>query len=268
NKTFKPLDQYPELLDAFQSGPEDMTGIFSSSPQYQGYIREVSVTKLFYRFASAKVTGKLLFKNEGVEKSVYLRDGFPEHIETNRKDELFGEILVRRNIITRASLNLSLKEQEKKKQKIGNILIEKGYIKPADLIKLLTEQMRMRYFELFNWKEGTYEFYAHSVSKNISNPMGMGAFALISEAVRNKMDYSIIEETLTPFVKSKIRFAKDRVINPENFRLTQEELKITYELNNTNLSSVYKRFRMTSDELINRIVYLLYQTEIIGFEET
>ncbi len=267
NKTFKPLDQYPDLIDAFESGPEDKTGLFSTNPQYQGFLSEVSVTKLFYRFASAKVTGKLVFKNKGVEKSVYLRDGFPEHINTNKKDELFGEILVKRNIITRASLNLSLKEQDKKKQKIGSILIEKGYIKPAELIILLTEQMRMRYFELFNWSDGTYEFYAHTVSKNISHPMGMGAFALISDAVRNKMDYSIIEKTISPLLRKSIKFARDRVINPESFRLTQEELKITYDLNNNNLISVYKKYRMTPNELIDRLVYLLYQTEIIGFEE-
>lgn len=267
NKFFKPLDQYQELLEAFQSGPEEKTGIFSTSPQYQGLLSEVSVTKLFFRFASAKVTGKLLFKDGVIEKSVYLRDGFPEHIETNRKDELFGEILVKRNIITRTRLNLTLKEQEKKRQKIGDILIEKGYLKPADLIKLLTEQMRMRYFELFNWEKGKYEFYAHLVSKNVSHPIGMGAFALISEAVRNKMNYSIIEKSLEPNINKKIVVFKDRVINPESFRLTQEELKITNELNNSTLNFIYKKFRMTSNELINRLVYLLYQAEIIDFEE-
>ncbi|MCX7942967.1 MAG: serine/threonine protein kinase [Deltaproteobacteria bacterium] len=267
NKSFKPLDQYPEFIEAFQCSPEDRTGLFSLNPQYQGLLSEISVTKLFYRFASAKVTGKLVFRNGDIEKIVYLRDGFPEHIETNKKDELFGEILVSRKIITRTSLSLSLKEQEKKKQKIGNILIEKGYIKPADLIKLLTEQMRIRYFELFNWRDGQYQFYACSINKNVANPMGMGAFALISEAVRNRMNYSIIEETLSPLLTKKIRFAKERVVNPENFRLTQEELKITYELNNMSVNSIYRRFRMTSNEVIDRLVYLLYQTEIITFEE-
>ncbi|MGC8927046.1 MAG: serine/threonine protein kinase [Myxococcota bacterium] len=266
NKDFKPLDQFPVLLDAFQSGPDENTGIFSLSPQYRGLLSEVSITKLFYRFASAKVTGKLVLKNDGIVKSVYLRDGFPEHIDTNKKDELFGEMLVRRNIITRTSLNLTLKEQEKSKIKIGNILIDKGYIKPAELIKLLTEQMRMRYFELFNWENGTYEFYAHMVSKNISHPMGMGAFALISEAVRNKMEYSLIEKSINNYVNAKIIFLKDRVINPENFRLTTEELKITYDLNNITLNTIYKKYRMTPNELINRLVYLLYQTEIINFE--
>ncbi len=267
NKIFKPLDQYPELIDAFQLGPEDRTDIFSINPQYQGYLNEVSVTKLFYRFALAKVTGKLIFKDKDSLKSVFLRDGFPEHIETNKEDELFGEILVRRNIITRTSLNLSLKEQEKKKQKIGDILIEKGYLKPADLIKLLTEQMRMRYFDLFEWENGTYEFYAHTISRDIFHPMGIGAFALISEAVRNRMSYKIIERCLKPLVNQKMIFSKERVVNPEGFRLTSEEIKITNELNNTTLNSIYKKFRMTSDELINRLVYLLYQTEMIGFED-
>lgn len=267
NKSFKPLDQFPVLLEAFQSGPDEKTGIFSMNPQYQGVLDEVSVTKLFYRFASAKVTGKLIFKSGDIVKSVYMRDGFPEHIDTNKKEELFGEMLVRHNIITRVSLNQSLKEQEKTKQKIGNILIDKGYIKPADLIKLLTEQMRLRYFELFNWEKGNYEFYAHMVNKNISHPMGMGAFALISEAVRNKMDYSIVEKYINRFLNSKIIFIKDRVVNPENFRLSQEELRITYDLNNVKLSNIYKKYRMTPDELINRLVYLLNHTEIITFVE-
>jgi hypothetical protein len=254
------------LLEALQSGPEDRTGIFSASPQYEGYLNEVSVTKLFYRFASAKVTGKLVFTNGSIIKSVYMRDGFPEHIETNKKDELFGEILVRKKIITRTSLNLSLKEQERSRMKIGDILIKKGYIKPAELIKLLTEQMRMRYFDLFDWVDGRYIFYAHTLSKNPSNPLAMGAFALISEAVRSKMRYDIIEKGISPFVDRKIVFIKDRAVNPESFRLTKEELKITYDLNGTNLKSIYKRYRMTPDETINRLVYLLFQTEIINFE--
>jgi len=266
NKNFKPLDQFPVLIDAFQEAPEDRTGIFSQNPQYKGYLNEVSVTRLLYRFASAKVTGKLILKNGDVIKSIYIRDGLPEHIDTNKREELFGEILVSKKIITRASLNISLKEQERSRKRIGDIMIEKGYLEPADLMKLLIEQMRTKFFDLFDWVDGSYEFYAHLITKGASHPIGMGAFALISEAVRQRMNYSIIEAALEPMQNKKIFIVKDRAVNPENFRLTPEELKIAAELNNVTLQSIFKRYRLTPDEVISRLVYLLYQTEIIEFK--
>ena len=266
NKNFKPLDQFPVLIDAFQEAPEDRTGIFSQNPQYKGYLNEVSVTRLLYRFASAKVTGKLILKNGDVIKSIYIRDGLPEHIDTNKREELFGEILVSKKIITRASLNISLKEQERSRKRIGDIMIEKGYLEPADLMKLLIEQMRTKFFDLFDWVDGSYEFYAHLITKEASHPIGMGAFALISEAVRQRMNYSIIEAALEPMQNKKIFIVKDRAVNPENFRLTPEELKIAAELNNVTLQSIFKRYRLTPDEVISRLVYLLYQTEIIEFK--
>jgi len=265
NKNFKPLEQFPVLLDAFQESPEDKTGIFSRNPQYKGYLREVPVTKLFYRFASAKVTGKLILQNGEIRKSVYLRDGVPEHIDTNKREELFGEMLLAKKIITRASLNISLKEQEKSHRKIGDILIEKGYLKPADLMKFLIEQMRIKYFDLFNWVDGTYEFYAHLITKNVTNPLGTGAFALISEAVRERMNFSIIEETLKPYSTRKIVFLNNSVIKPEGLRLTSEEMKILAEMDKMTLTGLCKKFRLTPDELIYRLVYLLYQTELIEF---
>ena len=266
NKNFKPLDQFPVLIDAFQEAPEDKTGIFSQNPQYKGYLNEVSVTRLLYRFASAKVTGKLILKNGDVIKSIYIRDGLPEHIDTNKREELFGEILVSKKIITRASLNISLKEQERSRKRIGDIMIEKGYLEPADLMKLLIEQMRTKFFDLFDWVDGSYEFYAHLITKGAAHPIGMGAFALISEAVRQRMNYSIIEAALEPMQNKKIFIVKDRAVNPENFRLTPEELKIAAELNNVTLQSIFKRYRLTPDEVISRLVYLLYQTEIIEFK--
>lgn len=264
-KTFRPLEQFPLLIEAFQSGADKYTGIFSLTPQYSGYLNEVSPTRLFYRFAAAKMTGKLVFKRDDIHKSLYIRDGFPEYIETNIRNELFGEMLVNRGIITRVSLAKTLKEQERSKKKIGDILIERDYIKPGDLIKLLTEQMRTRYFELYNWEEGRYEFFAHTTSKDVYTSIGMGAFALISEAVRKQMKYEIIIKTLKPLMHQKIVFVKGGAIKLENFRLSQEELKIAYSMENHSIASIYRRYRLTPDELIDRLVYLLYQTDMLTF---
>ncbi len=59
-----------------------------------------------------------------------------------------GELLVKSGIITEEQLNEALKIQEKSKKKIGEILIELGYLNPRELIWLLSEQVSIPFIEL------------------------------------------------------------------------------------------------------------------------
>ncbi|MEO0127168.1 MAG: hypothetical protein ABIL44_05415 [candidate division WOR-3 bacterium] len=59
-----------------------------------------------------------------------------------------GELLIRSGIINEEQLNEALKIQEKSKKKIGEILIELGYLNPRDLIWLLSEQASIPFIEL------------------------------------------------------------------------------------------------------------------------
>ncbi|MEO0155859.1 MAG: hypothetical protein ABIL07_01955 [candidate division WOR-3 bacterium] len=59
-----------------------------------------------------------------------------------------GELLIRSGIINEEQLNEALRIQEKSKKKIGEILIELGYLNPRDLIWLLSEQASIPFIEL------------------------------------------------------------------------------------------------------------------------
>lgn len=59
-----------------------------------------------------------------------------------------GELLINSGIITEEQLNEALKLQEKNKKKLGEILVELGYINSHDLIWLLSEQASIPFIEL------------------------------------------------------------------------------------------------------------------------
>lgn len=59
-----------------------------------------------------------------------------------------GELLVKSGIITEDQLNEALKNQQTNKKKLGEILIELGYIKPRDLVWILSEQVAIPFIEL------------------------------------------------------------------------------------------------------------------------
>ncbi|MNK45303.1 bacteriophage N4 adsorption protein B [compost metagenome] len=63
----------------------------------------------------------------------------------------FGDFLISKRLITDEQLRLSLKLQEKEKRhlRIGEILVEQGYLDPAELIPCLTEyKVQIRLGEL------------------------------------------------------------------------------------------------------------------------
>ncbi len=61
---------------------------------------------------------------------------------------LIGELLVKSGIITEDQLNEALAIQKENNKRLGEILIELGYLKPKDLIWLLSEQASMPFIEL------------------------------------------------------------------------------------------------------------------------
>ncbi len=59
-----------------------------------------------------------------------------------------GEMLVQNGIITEEQLNKALSAQKEKNKKLGEILIELGYIKPKDLMWMLSEQAAIPFVDL------------------------------------------------------------------------------------------------------------------------
>ncbi|HOQ89232.1 MAG TPA: hypothetical protein PLX03_03770, partial [Candidatus Hydrogenedentes bacterium] len=59
-----------------------------------------------------------------------------------------GEALVRRGALTRPQLDEALAEQRRSGRLLGNILLEKGFVKPRDIALTLAEQHGMSYAEL------------------------------------------------------------------------------------------------------------------------
>lgn len=59
-----------------------------------------------------------------------------------------GELLIKSGIITEDQLNEALKIQQIQKKRLGEILIELGYINARDLVWILSEQVAIPFIEL------------------------------------------------------------------------------------------------------------------------
>ncbi len=70
----------------------------------------------------------------------------------NRKHILLGDFLIKQGLITPEQLKKALKYQKETGKLIGRCLIDLGFIKERDLIKVLSEQMEVPYVSLRKYK--------------------------------------------------------------------------------------------------------------------
>jgi type IV pilus assembly protein PilB len=65
-----------------------------------------------------------------------------------QKHILIGELLVKSGLVAKKQIEEALKIQEKSKKRIGEILMELGYINSHDLVRMLSKQSAIPFVEL------------------------------------------------------------------------------------------------------------------------
>ena len=76
----------------------------------------------------------------------------PEIPQKKIVNKLLGEILIERQIITRAQLEEALSILKKEEKLIGEILVEKGFAKEEDIAQTLTAQYGFPYLPLDSYE--------------------------------------------------------------------------------------------------------------------
>lgn len=135
-----------------------------------GTFERMAFARLLHRMAEKRATGALICVHppdlrqttEGSEptKVVYFRAGVPVHVQSNVLGECLGQVLTRMRKIGPVALKESLKAVRRGEGRQGEVLVEMGVIEPLELSEALAQQMRLKLFELFAWRQGTFRFTA------------------------------------------------------------------------------------------------------------
>lgn len=109
---------------------------------------------------TCQLSGMLKFVTIDNVASFYFREGELIHTNIDTKKKI-GEYLLDKDLITRKQLSSALHafRHEKGFVRVGEILIERGYISKETLSNVIQEQMREVVFEVLSWKEGGFLFF-------------------------------------------------------------------------------------------------------------
>lgn len=130
----------------------------------RGNLRELSLPDIFQLITFSGKTGVLrIRRDDDAQGSVWFREGDVFFAQSNWRSEPLGERLVAAQRITPMALERALELRSKEPEggrRLGEILVEGGFITDKVLEAFVQEQMQDTIFDLMRWDEGDFEFEA------------------------------------------------------------------------------------------------------------
>lgn len=134
---------------------------------FHGLFRDYILADVFIGLQRRKMTGILELRNDPLLKKVYIRDGEVIFSESNQSDDGIGEILLREGKIS-SKQYVHFKDVSKNTEKKHvTLLVELGYLKPAELVWAVRRQSEEIIMSLFGMENGSFEFKECPVSDKV-----------------------------------------------------------------------------------------------------
>ncbi len=224
----------------------------SQAADWTGSYEETTFPAVLRRIADNRATGALVStlppKNAdgslsrrtldggAPSKVVYFRSGVPVEVRSNLRDECLGQLLLRKKRITIATLEESIRRQQRDGGFQGEILIAMGALQPIELGETLSEQVRQKLFELFGWRTGAFRFTAGVEPPRGGVAIEMALPEMVYEGVCAAMPATTLRDIMTPrleyfVVPDAIRLSRFARVNfAKDLRVVLERLDGTMRL--------------------------------------
>lgn len=197
-----------------------------AAPDFAGEFDRAELSRLLYRYAAMKATGRMHFENGTKRKEIFWRRGRPEYVTSNLRNELLGEYLVERRHISRAKLNEALASLSDFGGRLGDALLHLKLLTPHDLFSALSSQVKAKLLEIFSWSDGRYAFFRgeHTTAQIV--PLELGAFALINEGVCRRMALDDVRAHFDGREHLPLRRLDHKLITEEVLQLSTKQARI------------------------------------------
>lgn len=139
----------------------------------------------------AEEDGLLLCEHAGVRKEVYLERGAPIFVTSTQPGEMLGEMLVKKNVITRAELDAALGLMPRFEGRLGETLVALGLIEPMQVFRHIDEQVREKLLGLFEWRAGHAALYRGVEPPARGFPLKLDPWELLVGGAARRLDAGI-----------------------------------------------------------------------------
>jgi hypothetical protein len=127
-------------------------------PQYRGDLAETALPEMFAMIHRALVPGVVEATRDGVQKRVFLRDGYVLFATSDDRADSLGEFVLRTGLISPAGALELAKLREASPRRLGELLVERRLLSPAHVREAIRQQISAIVWSLFGWDRGEVTF--------------------------------------------------------------------------------------------------------------
>jgi eukaryotic-like serine/threonine-protein kinase len=236
-------------------------------PDSAGDISVITPMRLFCDLAVAGETGLLRFEIPSAVKEIFLVGGAPESVNSSLPAERFGEYLVAKNVLGAGDLDLALSMLPHYNGKLGDTLVALGLLRPLDVFRLLSQQVRDRVIDVFGWTEGTFAFYRGATNPHDSFPLGLDTFEILGAGVVT-LPLDLLDQRFSSLLDYRPVATGQARVEPEAFRIGPTPRDVLEMLDgHRTLRAWLDQFNEGDEQLtLLRSLYLLVETDLAQFD--
>ncbi len=240
-----------------------VSGAPKRPPDSAGDVSVITPMRLCCDLALAGETGLLQFELGQQQKEIFLVRGAPESVNSSDPSERFGEYLVGKQVLGVNDLELALSMLPHYNGKLGDTMVALGLLRPLDVFRLLSQQVRDRVIDVFAWTEGTFAFYRGVANRQDSFPLGLDPFEILGAGVVN-LPRPLLEQRFAQLLDFRPLASRRERLAPEAFRIGPTPREVLAMLDGSRTLGDWMAQYEDPGELLTfqRALYLLIETDL------
>jgi outer membrane protein assembly factor BamB/tetratricopeptide (TPR) repeat protein len=168
----------------------------------KGDLDSISLADVFQTLSMTQQEGTLVVQNPEQKKCIYFsRQGVSLVTTGEKKGGKLGDLLMGLGKINGDQLTEALDVHKERSMRLGEALIELGYVTQEDIEGAVRQQIEEEIYDLFSWENASFEFLEGPPHEGVFSDEGLpitkltfNVNALIMEAARRIDEWELIEK--------------------------------------------------------------------------
>ncbi len=162
----------------------------------KGKLEAFYLASLLQLLSNEKKTGVLQLSDGDNIVKIFVKDGVIVYASSSQREFRLGHLVRIKGIVPAEKVHECLLLAKKKRQSLGRILVEKGYISKQNLKELLQQQAKEILNSVFLWKTGEFEYKDAPLSVEGKLVTQMNTLEIILESSRLTDEWSVITKQI------------------------------------------------------------------------
>ncbi len=165
----------------------------------KGTLKDFGIADIFQLIGHQTKTGVLHLASKEEEVHIAFSNGNIVRADSasRRRRDLLGTMLVNAAVLPQKRLEEALEVQKRTLQRLGDILVEKGFISREQLKETYQLQVSETIYRLFGWKTGTYEFEQGAVEFDPALISPIRSDGILMEGFRRVDEWPAIRKVIS-----------------------------------------------------------------------